>query len=321
MEIQHYCYTRTNHIDYGDLVLPTGISKRIIDFVRNRVLSITGDISLQLAKPKWLLVKNEELTFWGCCCWNKLLAKEKFKDYSGTPIYGFFAIVLKHDSTDTIKIPYDINYFRELYALEVEPFWHKREEHYNNTNKYIPGKFNCICARSNDYVKLLNTDNFQCLSLGSLDKEGVIAAALTLDNITILFDNDNIEQAINKKGAFMNCLSSSVPYGTYQVKVLCPKCKKYVSSFTSEGICSVCKKEEEDRITTIIKDERNMDIQMKKELEDAKSQILYLQYDIEEAYKKIRKKNLLIKLLITILSLLLFSLSYAYRDVLLFYVT
>lgn len=316
MKIQHYCYTRTNYMDYGNFVLPASLLKKEVDAVKNKVLSITGDIDPKLLIPKWLLVKKDNLIFWGCCCWNKLLAKDKFKDYSGTPVYGYFAIVLQDYRMDEVKLPYDLNYFKELYSLEIEPYWNKREERMSSTNCYIPGTFNYIYARNNEYVSLLNTDLFKCLSLGNVDKDKVIAAALTLDNVTLLIDNDNIGQATNKKGGFMNCLSSSVHVGEYSVKQQCPKCKEYVSAFTSAGVCSACQEKEQIRIDTLKKEEIDMNKQMRRDLDEANSKILYLCQDIEEARKLIKKKDFLIKILLGVLVLLLFLLAIfeTYRD-------
>ena len=146
--------------------------------------------------------------------------------------------------------------------------------------------------------------------MGELDKEKVVSAALALDNVSLLIDNDNIEQATNKTGAFMNCLSSAVAPGSHTVKQLCPKCKKYVSDFTSAGVCSICQEKEQTRIDTIKKEEEDMDKQLRRVLDEANSKILYLQYDIEEANKSIKKKNLLIKVLLGVIVLLLLGLLY-----------
>lgn len=312
MKIQHYCYTRTNYIDYGDIVSLSDISEREIDIVRKKILSITADVYLKLSTHKWLLIKNKNYIVWGCCCWNSLLAVEKSKDYSGTPAYGFFSIVISDYSfTDDIKLPFDVEYFRQLYSLEVEPFWNRRKEHRNGTNDYIRGNFKYIHPNHNQYVNIINTDKFQCKSLGNVDSEDVIAAALTLDNVSLLIDNDNIEQATNKGGAFMNCLSSSVAPGSYAVKQLCPKCKEYVSSFTDEGICPDCNqiKEEEETMKDPLK--RYEEVALRLELQAAYSKIRLLEADVKKAKKQVEKNNRLIKSLfayiVVLVSLLLLS--------------
>lgn len=310
MKIQHYCYTRNSHIDYGDFVLPD-LPKNQVDFIRKHILSITGDSNPKFTIPKWILIKFDDVIVWGCCCWNSLLAENHFKDSLGRPVYGFFSIVITNFIPDEVKLPSDIDYFKELYSKEIEPYWNSSERRYSATDASISDRYKYI--RAGREVNLtLNTDLFQCLSLGNLDKDMVVSAALTLDNVSLLIDNDNIQQATNKKGAFMNCLSSAVAPGSYTVKQLCPQCKEYVSAFTSAGICSTCKEKDQARIVTIKKEEEDMDKQLRRELDDANSKILYLQYDIEEAKKSIKKKNLLIKVLLGVIVLLLLGLLYTY---------
>lgn len=312
MKIQHYCYTRNSHIDYGDFVFPD-LPKNQIDFIRKHILSITGDSDPKFTIPKWVLIKFDDVIVWGCCCWNSLLAQNNFKDSLGRPVYGFFSIVITNFFSNEVMLPSDMDYFKELYLKEIEPYWNSSERRYSTTVTGISDRYKCI--RASDKVnQILNTDMFKCLSLGNLDKDGVVSEALTLDNVSLLIDNDNIRQATNKRGAFMNCLSSSVATGSYAVKQLCPRCKEYVSAFTSAGICSTCKEKDQARIVTIKKEEEDMDKQLRRDLDDANSKILYLQYDIEEANKKIKKKDKLIKLLLGALVLLLLALSYVLRD-------
>lgn len=303
MKIQHYCYTRNSHIDYGDFVLPD-LHKNQIDFIRKHILSITGDLDPKFTIPKWILIRFDDVIVWGCCCWNSLLFQNNFKDSLGRPVYGFFSIVITNFILDEVKLPSNIDYFKKLYLKEIEPYWNSSERRYSTTDVSISDRYQCI--RASRKVNLtLNTNMFQCLSLGNLDKDMVVSAALTLDNVSLLIDNDNIQQATNKRGAFMNCLSSSVATGSYAVKQLCPKCKEYVSAFTSAGVCATCQEKEQTRIDTIKNEEEDMDKQLRRELDDANSKILYLQYDIEEANKSIKKKNLLIKVLLGVIGLLL----------------
>ncbi len=277
-------------------------------------MSITGDSDTKFTVPKWILIKFDNVIVWGCCCWNSLLTQDAFKDSLGRPVYGFFSLIITDFSINEVVLPLGIDYFKELYSKEIEPYWDSSERRNSTTVVSISSRYKCIQANRNDYCNLLNTDIFKCQSLGNgLDKERIIAAALTLDNVSLLIDNDNIEQATNKKGAFMNCLTSSVSPRTFPVKQLCSACKEYVSAFTPIGICINCKNKEEKKIAKIRKDEEDMDKQMKIELEEANSKIEKLQYDIEKARRQIKKKNLLLKILIGVSVLLLIALSYTCR--------
>lgn len=310
MKIQHYCYTRNSHIDYGDFVSPD-LPENQIDFIRKHILSITRDSDPKFTIPKWILIRFDNVIVWGCCCWNSLLAQNNFKDSLGRPVYGFFSIVITNFNLDELKLPSDIDYFKELYSKEIEPYWNSSERRCSITDVSISDRYNCIQA-SNKVNLILNTNKFQCLSLGNLDKEEVVAAALTLNNVSLLIDNDNIRQATNKEGAFMNCLSASIAPHSYAVKQLCPECKEYVSAFTSAGVCSACQEKEQIRINTIKKEEEDMHKQLKRDLDDANSKIQYLQYDIEVANKSIKKKNLLIKVLLGVIGLLILGLLYTF---------
>ncbi len=310
MKIQHYCYTRAKFLDYCVFSRPTNLDQSAIKEIKSKALSVTDSIESKLSTPKWILIKTPEYVVWGICCLNRILSEEYNCDYSGTPISGMFAVVISE--YDNIQLPYDVEYFRRLYELEVSKFWTRKEAHICQVDEFIAGNFNFIRAIQNDNVNIINTDPFKCLSLGTTNKEDIISAALTLDNVSLLIDNDNIQQATNKKGAFMNCLSSAVAPGSYTVKQLCPQCKEYVSAFTSAGICSTCKEKDQARIVSIKKEEEDMDKQLRRELDDANSKILYLQYDIEEAKKSIKKKNLLIKVLLGVIVLLLLGLLYTY---------
>ena len=311
MKIQHYCYTRAKFLDYCVFSRPTNLDQFAIKEIKSKALSVTDSIESKLSTPKWILIKTPEYVVWGICCLNRILSEEYNCDYSGTPISGMFAVVISE--YDIIQLPYDVEYFRRLYELEVSKFWTRKEAHICQVNEFIAGNFNFIRAIQNDNVNIINTDPFKCLSLETTNKVDIISAALTLDNVSLLIDNDNIQQATNKKGAFMNCLSSAVAPGSYTVKQLCPQCKEYVSAFTSAGICSTCKEKDQARIVTIKKEEEDMDKQLRRELDDDNSKILYLQYDIEEAKKSIKKKNLLIKVLLGVIVLLLLGLLYTYR--------
>lgn len=312
MIIQHYCYTRAKFLDYCVFSRPSNLHQSAIKEVKSKVLSITDSIDSKLSTPKWILIKTPEYVVWGVCCLNRILSEEYNCDYSGTPISGMFAVVISE--YDSIQLPYDIEYFRRLYELEVSSFWTRKETHICQVDGFISGKYNFVRATWSDNVNIINTDPFKCLSLEATNKEDIISAALTLDNVSLLIDNDNFEQATNKSGAFMNCISSFVAPGLYAVKQLCPKCKEYVSAFTSAGVCPTCQEKEQKRIDTIKKEEEEMDKQLRRDLDEANSKILYLQYDIEEANKSIKKKNLLIKVLLGIIVLLLLTLSYLWRE-------
>lgn len=313
MKIEHYCYTRGAEMDYGLFSVPSNLTKSQIDIVRTKLMSILGDdVERNLKTPKWILYKDYNFLVWGLCCENRFIASDIQKTtHKNRPIRGFFGVVISNFTVEDLRLPFDINYFRELYRNEVEKYWDQIELHQNQTIGYLLGKYNFVSAAHNNYIELLNTDIFQCQSLGELDREGVIAAALTLNNVSLLIDNDNIEQATNRNGSFMNCLTQSVNFGLYHVKQQCPKCKKYVSSFMPTGVCFDCKEAEEATRRRIKKDEDDMDKQMKIELELAQNKIAELNSEVETNRLQLKKKDRVIKILAVILVGLLIALLYS----------
>ena len=300
-------------MDYGLFSAPGNLTKSQIDIVRAKLMSILGDdVERDLKTPKWILYKDYNFLVWGLCCENRLLASNPQETtHKNRPVRGFFAIVISDFIGEDLRLPFDINYFRELYLKEVETYWNQKEQHPNIALGYFVGKYHYVSAARNNYVKLLNTDIFRCQSLGELDKEGVIAASLILDNVSLLIDNDNIEQATNRNGSFMNCLTPSVNFGLYHVKQQCPKCKKYVSSFTPTGVCFDCKEVEEVTRRRIKKDEDDMDKQMKIELELAQDKIEELKSEVESNRLQLKKKDRVIKILAAALVILLIALLYS----------
>ena len=153
---------------------------------------------------------------------------------------------------------------------------------------------------------------FKCKSLGKQSREDMVAAALTLENVSLLLDNDNIEQATNRGGSFMNCLSAEIPMGEYDVKQKCPKCKRYVSAFTNEGICIDCQKQELRAIKEEKEKEKDMDRRLQEDLKMANRQIQELKLIVESDKKALKRKTMIIKLLLFVCVALLMIVSFAY---------
>lgn len=314
MKICHYCYTRGLHIDYGNFSYPNDIAKVFVDRIRFMALSILGDcVQKDLSIPKWILYKEKDVVVWGICCENRLLNSNKYVDHRNRPIRGFFAIIFVGGNDANVKLPFDVEYFKQLYALEVEPYWEQQEQHKNKTVGFIPGGYNCICRSASSLAIHLNTDVFKCKSFGNVNKEDVLSAALTLDNVSLVIDNDNLEQATNRRGSFMNCLSANVPAGEYPVKQKCPKCGLFVSAFADGQICADCK-EKESKKKIEIKKEEEMDRKLKADLDVAVRRIEDLESIIDSDKKSLKKKGLLIRVLLGVIVVLLLMLSYAYKD-------
>lgn len=311
MEINHYCFTRGYEIDYGNFAYPQNVSKQVLDKVKAKALNVINDASddRNLSIPKWILIKEKDFVAWGICCNNSLLTSKYSEDYKNRPVRGFFAIIITDYTEDALKLPYDIAYFKQLYTLEVEPYWEQKEQHRNKTIGYIDGSYNYINAKPTSYLKMINVDVFKCHSLGNVDTTDVVMAVLCLTNTSLVIDNDNKCQA-TENGGFMNCISKNVSRSIFDVKQQCRRCKKFVSHYDSSEVCDSCISTENQEIIR----KKEMEDQLRKQLENANKQIRDLNFSLESAYKKLERNKTFVKVLLGIITLLTIIISFLCKN-------
>ncbi len=314
MKIEHYCYTRGLGMDYGHFALPDNISLESIDSIQHASSYLLGDrAKVNLDVPKWILIKGKDLIVWGICCNNKILCNEKHLDPGNRSVRGFFAMIISdYSMEDDIRLPFDINYFKQLYATEVEPYWDQRRGHINTSTGYLSGEYSFIKPSVQIPSGLLNEDIFRCRSLGDMNRCEIISSALALEDITLMIDNDDIGQAANSKAPFMNCVSASAEPGEFSVSRPCPKCGTLVDCFQENGICIDCKQKEDDAYIIDIEIDDEMDEKLRNELDNANRRIQDLESHVEYQIKMLKKRDLMIKFLIG--ALLIFALIFAYTQ-------
>ena len=306
MKISHFCYTRGKNLDYTDFAYPAGVHRNILNDARDMAMTILGDrVKRNLSVPKWILLKDREYVVWGVCCYNEVLSPGRGKDITGTLVRGFFGLIMTDIGKARLKVPYDLSYFRRLYSLEVESHWGQREPHECSTAAYVDTACRFVESSSNDYVGRLNTDFFCCRSLGELDREKAIAAALSLDKVSLVIDNDNVDQATARGMAFMNCISSNVKEGVFPVTRKCPNCGKYVTSFTPNGVCRDCAVQVQKPADQPDGRHENEIERLKRELRLANQEIERLNLQIESGKKT--RKIIAVAVAAILLLILLFS--------------
>lgn len=290
MRIQHYCYTRGTQMDYNDFVKPDNVSNDFLTQLRNKAKSILDDKNIErnLDIPKWLLVKTNHIIAWGCCCNNAVLSRTHFLDHVNRNIRGFFAIVIS-DFDSSVKLPFDLDYFKQLYEKEIVSYWNQYEPHGCKVDKYVIDDFDAIIPKETQVRDKLNIDSRICYSLGNIDKKEAIANALTLETISLLIDNDNIEQAINSSGSFMNCISNVVPKGRWEIKVgsQCSQCGKQ-TQVLHDGLCTSCKnlEREKQKNDKIMMEKLNEELQQTKvENERLQKEINILERELSHSKK------------------------------------
>lgn len=317
MKIEFYSYTRGEQPDYRDFCLPNNIGKDFISVLQNMVRPI---LECDLDYPRWVLYKKHNVVAWGLCCKNETLSNSCNVDIKGRSVKGFFALIFSDIEEDNFWIPsFDINIFKILYEEEIAPYWYCQEGdiHYSHKHSVDGIHIDKIFAKNNEYSEELNSNIFQCKSLGRMDKKEVIAAAMTFPEISLLIDNEDFVEATGKKAPFMNCLSSSVSSKTVKVKRICPQCHKYVDYFTDNGICVKCDNDNNINITTNdidIMNQPDLNLQDKEKMEDLKKSLRDSKLSIEELENELKKEKLSNKILLVICTVFLLVIAYLWHN-------
>lgn len=317
MKIEFYSYTRGEQPDYRDFCLPNNIGKNFISVLQNMVKPI---LECDLDNPRWVFYKKDDVVAWGLCCKNETLSNSCNVDIKGRSVKGFFALIFSDIDVDNFWIPsLDINIFKILYEEEIAPYWYCQEGdiHYSHEHSADGIHIDKIFAKNSEYSKELNSDIFQCKSLGCMDKKKVIAAAMLFPKMSLLIDNKDLVEAMGKKSPFMNCLSSNVSSKIVKVKRICPQCHKYVGEFTDNGICVKCDNDNNINITTNdidIMNQHDISLQDKENLEKLKKTLRDSELSVKELENKLKKEKLANKILLAICSVFLLIIAYLWHN-------
>lgn len=123
---QYFVYTRNRDNDYklvyapDDNFCPPDIRRYFLKQSRG-VINIES-FSGSLEEPRWLISRKGKYILFGVGVMNKILGAENNTDYTGTPIRGFFGMII-YDDNGLVKVPYDINFYKDLYKAIIDPIW------------------------------------------------------------------------------------------------------------------------------------------------------------------------------------------------------
>ena len=316
MKIECYCYTRGEQPDYRDFCIPNNVERDFISILHDMVAPI---FKQKLDTPRWVLYKHQRVVVWGICCNNELLSDSYNVDVKGRLVRGFFAFIFSDVDVCNFGLPtFDISVFQDLYEKEVAPYWfcQEGEFHYSQIHsiKYDDGSR--IFPKHNEYSEALNTDISLCKSLGNGDRQNVVAAALSLPEISLLIDNVDMSEAIGKKGAFMNCLSSKVAPKTVKVGRVCPQCHKLVDELIEEGVCSNCEANNKSKKPdNVVPDENiNQNEMEQKDKQKLEKELRNCKYQIEKKNKALSIARRTNKILLMICAVLLLGAAYLWHE-------
>lgn len=165
---QYFVYTRNRDDDYklvyapDDNFCPPDIRRYFLKQSRG-VINIES-FSGSLEEPRWLISRKGKCILFGIGVMNRILGTENNTDYTGTPIRGFFGMIINEDN-GLVKVPYDINFYKDLYKTIIDPIWGYLRENF---------KFKGVVVEQ-------DIDNYRCLTastssieLNTSDKKAVI---------------------------------------------------------------------------------------------------------------------------------------------------
>lgn len=145
MKAQFFIYTRGFSIenDYRLMYIPA--SDFCPDTIRKYFLGqVRGAINIEtysgdLKEPRWLFSHKGDMVLWGMAIMNNVLSEENTSDYTGRSVRGFFGFVTKFGTYDTL--PFDIRYFRKMYASLVSPLWSASKDNFRKKGVWCDDSF------------------------------------------------------------------------------------------------------------------------------------------------------------------------------------
>ncbi|WP_303207764.1 hypothetical protein [Bacteroides oleiciplenus] len=211
MKAQYFIYTRNSENDYklvfspSDDFCPPETRKFFLMQARGSINIDTYPSNLD--NPRWLFSRQGNLTLFGTGLMNSALSAECNTDYTGTPVRGFFGILF--DNTSINCIPFDIEFFKEIYAKHIVPLWNTSKDEFKKKGVDIDiefERFNTIEATN--FNLPLNTNNYKSVILGNSVKENELMAEAmaTINDVSVITALDDKLHAYDSKYRYMNAI-------------------------------------------------------------------------------------------------------------------
>ena len=168
MRAQYFVYTRNRDNDYKLVYAPDdnfcSPETRKYFLKQSRGVINIESYSGSLDEPRWLISRKGNCILFGIGVMNRILGTDNNTDYTGTPIRGFFGIIINAEETQ-IKVPYDVKFYRDLYKRIIDPVWTYVREDF---------KFKGIEV-TQDFNEYECVDSFSCpIELNTVENKTVI---------------------------------------------------------------------------------------------------------------------------------------------------
>ena len=214
MKAQYFIYTRNLHNDYKLVYAPSDDFcspeiRRIFLKQARGVINIETYIT-PLTTPRWLFVRVGNRTLFGVGTQNSTLSNINNSDYTGTPVRGFFGFVF--DNQSEIEIPYDLDFFRQVYDICISPLWNCQKEEFKKKGVSVNLNLDKFTLLEKHGSAFLNVDSTKCVIWGNLHTEkSLLEAVLMATSDTSAVTNLGEKQhAFDAEYRFLNALVSDI---------------------------------------------------------------------------------------------------------------
>lgn len=152
MRAQYFVYTRNRGNDYklvyapDDTFCPPETRRYFLKQSRG-VINIES-YSGSLDEPRWLISRKDNCILFGMGVMNRIIGVDNNTDYTGTSVRGFFGMVISAED-DQVKVPYDIQFYKDLYKSKIDPIWDYSREDFKFKGVEVTQDFNayeCVDA-------------------------------------------------------------------------------------------------------------------------------------------------------------------------------
>lgn len=248
---QYFVYTRNRDDDYklvyapDDNFCPPDIRRYFLKQSRG-VINIES-FAGSLEEPRWLISRKGKYILFGVGVMNKILGAENNTDYTGTPVRGFFGMIVREDN-GLVKVPYDINFYKDLYKAIIDPIWGCLREDFKFKGVVVEqdiDNYRCLAA-STDGIELNTSDKktvilpvstsvpnvigsilsapVDCSFVSGLaDKEHAFAEDYCFLNATVIGVDERIEKMRGEGNCIVNDGQAEITNNLHRIRYVWPK--------------------------------------------------------------------------------------------------